>query len=220
MNILRKIISVFTIIVLLSSCTFNATNKDNPEKTEYKVSGLVAGVTDDHLVLDSQLIITGTVKEIGKSKWSNPEFEKDMTRNILQTDIFVEIDKIFKGEPKTDTIAVRINKGEDEKYKIISDGYPDFTIGEKVLLFLSLDESDLKTDENYYVLSGMYQGKFVLNDSSSTTYENCKNKKRVFEIEKLPQLIEELHSKNPNYEEEKAKRQAEIIENNKKLFGE
>lgn len=220
MSKLTKITSAFIIILLLSSCSFNAVKKDESEKMQYKVSGLVAGVTNDYLVLDSQLIVTGAVKEIGKSKWSNPGFEKDMARNILQTDIFVEVDKILKGEPKSDTIAVRINKGEDEKYQLISDGYPDFTIGEKVLLFLSLDESDLKTDEDYYVLSGMYQGKFVPKDNSITTYENCQDKERIFELEELPQIIEKLHLENPNYEEEKAKRQAEIIENNKKMFGE
>ncbi|MBR4030717.1 MAG: hypothetical protein IKJ06_04910 [Clostridia bacterium] len=220
MRKLNKIISVIAVILLLTSCSFNAVKKDEPEKTQYNVSGLVAGVTDDYLVLDSELIVTGTVKEIGKSKWSNPGFEKDMARNILQTDIFVEVDKIFKGEPKSEIIAVRINKGEDEKYQVASDGYPDFSIGEKVLLFLSYDDGDLKTDEDYYVLSGMYQGKFVPKDNLMTTYENCKDKERIFEIEELPQIIEKLHLENPNYEEEKAKRQAEIIENNKKLFGE
>lgn len=50
-----------------------------------------------------------------------------------------------------------------------SEGYPDFAPGEKVVLFLSKDDSDVANpNENYYVLTGMIQGKFVA-DTTSTT---------------------------------------------------
>lgn len=42
---------------------------------------------------------------------------------------------------------------------VSSDGYPDFEVNEKVLLFLSRDDSDIATDEDYYVLTDMRQGK-------------------------------------------------------------
>ena len=47
----------------------------------------------------------------------------------------------------------------------LPDGYPDFEVNEKVLLFLSRDDSDIATDEDYYVLTGMRQGKYDLSES-------------------------------------------------------
>ena len=53
---------------------------------------------------------------------------------------------------------------ESQKIKFISSGYPDFEKEENVLLFLSRDDSDVATDEDYFVLTGMRQGKWNVNN--------------------------------------------------------
>lgn len=190
---------------------------------------------DDMLILDSDLIITGTVEEIGKSKWSNPNFiHGKHIINELKTDIFVGIDEILYGESQTDTVAVRIDGGEDETTVSVSTGYPDFTVGEKVLMFLEHVPPKFAYGEDYYLLVGMNQGvynletSFVIPSSSKTAntdkarYINLErfHEGRVFEIGALKQQIKDEHEKRPNYREERAQKEAETRERNKELFGE
>jgi hypothetical protein len=127
-----------------------------------KVHGSVAHKSKTELIGSSDVIIRGTVKELLPSKWSNPDGEKGPeARNIIQTDIVVGIEQIFKGTPFDSHIKVRVNEGQVENIKWDSEGYPDFNLGEEVILFLSKDDSDLTNpNENYYVLTGMFQGKF------------------------------------------------------------
>lgn len=138
-------------------------------KEEIYISGSIASKTEEELIMDSDLIVKGQVKESLKSKWSNPDaLRGEGVRNILQTDIIINVDEVIDGSIDKKTVAVRINKGEDEKTIVYSDNYPDFDIGENVLLFLARDDSDVKTNEDYYVLTGMRQGKYSLKPSSGT----------------------------------------------------
>lgn len=62
----------------------------------------------------------------------------------------------------TNTTLLRIDKGEDEYTIILDEWIPDFTVDEEVLLFLMRDDSDFKTDEDYYVLSANEQAKYEI----------------------------------------------------------
>ena len=125
---------------------------------------------------------------------------------------------------------VRIDKGEDENTIVSSDGYPDFEVNEKVLLFLSRDDSDIATDEDYYVLTGMRQGKYDLSESENSRSSNTintyissmevDNERDTEVIDELKDKIEKEHNMHPNYSEEQKQRQIEIDNENKKLFGE
>lgn len=135
-----------------------------PKTETIHVDGVIPFKSKTHLVAESELIIQGIVKEKLPSKWSNPNGEKGFAPNIIQTDIIVGINAIFKGTPyDKENVTVRIDKGQIGKTRVISGGYPDFTPGEEVILFLAKDDSDLADlNENYYVLKGMRQGKFSL----------------------------------------------------------
>lgn len=233
----RQIFIFLSVLITIINCSGCETKsqQQQSEKKEIFIDGSIANKPDDLLILDSDLIITGTVKEIGKSKWSNPNFEKGKEiRNIIRTDIYVEVDNFIYGKSSTNTVAVRINKGEDETTIVHSEGYPDFTVGEKVLLFLARERGDVATDEDYYILVGMNQGKYNLEDSGKAEGANMKDsadgakyvnleyptENRTFEIGALKQQIKEEHEKRPNYREERAQKEAEIEERNKELFGE
>ena len=102
-------------------------------------------------------------------------------------------------ESETDTVAVRIGKGED-----------------------------------YYMLVGMNQGKYNLEDSGKAEGANMKDsadgakyvnleypaENRTFEIGALKQQIKDEHEKHSNYREERTRKEAETRERNKELFGE
>ena len=66
-------------------------------------------------------------------------------------------------------LMFEIDKGQVGNMKWNSEGYPDFTTGEEVVMFLSKDDSDVANpNENYYVLTGMKQGEFFLIEKTST----------------------------------------------------
>ncbi len=163
----------FLIALLVVVCVAAAIYKFTAPK-EISVTGTIPYRTEQELILNSDLIVAGKVDKIGEGKWSNPDFEPAEKRNILQTDVFVEIDEILYGEYSREFVAVRIDKGYDPESntKVISDGYPDFEVGEEVLLFLSRDDSDVATEEDYFVLTGMKQGKWNIagNKIASTDY--------------------------------------------------
>lgn len=190
------------------------------KKQEIVVSGIIPHKSETEMYLDSDIIIKGTVKAIKESKWSNENFERGKhIPNILQTDIVVSAEEVLKGTVPSKNVVVRINKGEDKKTIVRSDGYPDFDIGEETVLFLSRDDGDLATEEDYYVLTGMKQGKYILKQSS-TDKNIYFNEENEINIKDISGKIKELEEKYPDYRKIKDEKKKEITERNKKLFGE
>lgn len=182
-----------------------------------EVNGMVPVVTEKELILNSELIVRGTVIELSDAKWSNPDLEEGK-RNILQTDVIVKVDEVISGEYSKDKVTVRMDKGFDDKKKVLvkSDGYPDFTEGESAILFLSSDDSDIATDEDCYVLTGMKNGKITENEVKNKFKINSENDT----VSELKEKIVKEKADNPNWKEDKEQKEVKTIENNKRLFGE
>ncbi len=219
-------ILIIVIITVISFSIFKFFNNEKKEKKVINIEGAIPYRTEYEMILDSDLIITGKVKEIKKSKWSNPDYLLGKhVRNVLQTDVLIDVEKVLDGNFSKNSVIVRIDKGEDENTIVYSEGYPDFVLGEDVLLFLARDDSDIATNEDYYVLTGMRLSKYnLINDSSlaKESEEKIMYKNEVGEL-KLTELIsniEKVKEDKPKYKEEKLKKQEEIIKNNIELFGE
>lgn len=216
---------VFLIVVALAIGISVTNFCINYKPKEIVIEGMIPQLTEQELILNSDLIVTGAVKKIGESKWSNPEFKVVDKRNVLQTDIFVEIDEIIYGEYNNESVTVRIDKGYDKSQKIrfISDGYPDFEKGENVLLFLLRDDSDVATNEDYFVLTGMRQGKWDVNNGeilAKTTDGKEISSFDEFKIEQLKARILTEVNEHPTWKADKLREKEEIRNNNKLLFGE
>lgn len=227
----KSILNIISLMCCLTIMLTATSCGNNSKKEEIVVDGIIPLISESELILRSDLIIEGTVSEIMDSKWSNPNNEKgENFRNILQTDIVVNIDNYLFGERDDNQAIVRIDKGEDENTIVSSDGYPDFEVNEKVLLFLSRDDSDIATDEDYYVLTGMRQGKYDLSESENSRLSNTintyissmevDNERDTEVIDELKDKIEKEHNMHPNYSDEQKQKQIEIDNENKKLFGE
>lgn len=115
--------------------------------------------SQEEIIEDADVIVVGKVKEILESRWSNENYIKgEEVPNILQKDIIVEVDELYRGnlQNKKD-VVVRIEAENEGFYP--SGGYINFSKDEEVLLFLSEDDSILNDgSENYYVLAGGSQG--------------------------------------------------------------
>ncbi len=215
---MKKLVLIFCIAFFATTFlgisqikTFKSDDKSNNKSDDKMViSGKKKKKSLNDLVVESELIVKGTVEELLNSKWTNPN-KKDGIRNTLVKDTKIKINKTFKGKPYNNNyILVRTEGGKTDNLEIISDGYPDFTKGEEIILFLSKDDSDFAiSSENYYVLTGMVQGKFKFN-KNTLKYENYKEN---FDIIKLNNLIE-----NPKPQPNKLTKE-QIEKQNKNFFG-
>ncbi len=227
-NILLLVLCVFSVIAYtsacntkendtISSCLDNELINNGQDINLIEMSGLIPEFTMRDLVCDSDIIIKGTVNTNLDSKWSNEDDVRGKNIiNIIQTDVLIDIDKIFKGNPYNERqIAVRLDKGQIGNTVFKSDRFPDFTEDEEVILFLSIDDSDIANpNENYYVLTGMEQGKFTKSEVDNT----FTSREKEIKLDKLDNIIKEnlrKEKKNPR----KKFTEEEINKNNEELFG-
>ena len=111
----KSILNIISLMCCLTIMLTATSCGNNAKKEEIVVDGIIPLISESELILRSDLIIEGTVSEIMDSKWSNPNNEKgENFRNILQTDIVVNIDNYLFGERDDNQAIVRIDKGEDE----------------------------------------------------------------------------------------------------------
>lgn len=153
-------------------------------------------VTDlNKLMRMSQVILTGTVREIKDSKKVNVKVveESKDTMDYIYTDIVVDVDSYIKRQ-KTDeskTIIVRTDGGCVQNLCYESEDAPSFKVGEKV--FLLLISKDVYTkdigDKHYRVLGGMF-GKFSVSDGYAIR-EKLPKGQRVYKVEDLSKLAKE-----------------------------
>lgn len=168
----RFVLPILMSAAITSGGVIGATNQrldSTANKKHISVAGIMPYVDEDTLIQRSDLIIKGVVSRVYDSKWSNEnQINGEHKRNVLQTDIGIKILDVIKGKPyDNNEVVVRIDKGKTDDTVYESEGYPDFKEGEEVILFLSIDDSDIaEEDENYYVLTGMRQGKFTKDTES------------------------------------------------------
>ena len=221
---MKKKLWVLIIVVLCLGITGIIIYNNRPVK-EVVISGSIAHLTQEELILNSDLIITGTVTKINESQWRHLGNDKDGWVTVLQTDIEIKIDEKIFGEYDSDIAVVRVDKGYDKKTrtKYISDGFPDFYEGESVLMFLSRDDGIMNTGENYFLPTGMIQGKWSF-DKETEKIDNDKTPENYSlegkTIGEMKSEVKEQITKNPNYKEERALKREETRKRNIELFGE
>ena len=221
---MKKKLWVLIIVVLCLGITGIIIYNNRPVK-EVVISGSIAHLTQEELILNSDLIITGTVTKINESKWRHLGNDKDGWVTVLQTDIEIKIDEKIFGEYDSDIAVVRVDKGYDKKTrtKYISDGFPDFYEGESVLMFLSRDDGIMNTGENYFLSTGMIQGKWSY-DKETGKIDNDKSPENYSlegkTIGEMKSEVKEQITKNPNYKEERALKREATRKRNIELFGE
>lgn len=144
------------------------------------ISGTLAYLNFTELNQRSESIVIGTVKEILPSKWNTPDGKRrgDTIENLgeydaMYTDVIISVDKYLKNPLEQKEIRVRIQGGEDEVVKMVSDSEPSFKEGEKVLLYVSKDVSTIFKDfsPEHYLVIGSSLGKFTLTDDGMAVRE-------------------------------------------------
>ncbi|MGE0825455.1 MAG: matrixin family metalloprotease [Candidatus Binatia bacterium] len=109
---------------------------------------LVVPVSDSALARQADAIVIGTIHDF-QSTW-------DDNQQQIVTDITLTIHQVLKGDIRTRRLTIKQPGGTVGDLELWIDGAPQFTPGEKVLLFLSQ-----KSDASLQVLY-LYQGKFAI----------------------------------------------------------
>lgn len=89
----------------------------------------VVMLSDAELIVNSRLIVTGKVTSV-ISAW-------DDTHSMVWTYVEVRVDRLLKGELSEDTIVLKQLGGDVGDSGMRVYGQPDFTAGERVLLYLN-----------------------------------------------------------------------------------
>ena len=133
----------------VSEDTLNSTYEEAYD-LEMTMCILYEPLTDTEMIDRSDLIIEGRVKEILPSQWTTlsgkaPSLSNidDIDENTLFHYVVVEVDGVYKGEVKTDTILIRKMGGTSDNVRLTTT-VPDYYENEKVIIYLveeGFDES-------------------------------------------------------------------------------
>ena len=140
----------------------------------------------DFLARVSPFAIKGTVDDV---VFLPLHYDEVGMGNAL-TAIVINVEKDFNEKYTNDTITVVIQGGETDTTKYVSDSSPEFTIDEKVFVFVAGKEPDSIFGDNYYV-AGLEQGKFNLDEEGMAIN---KDPNRSLTLESLIGIINRIHS--------------------------
>lgn len=193
----------------------------NIPKSPANTANSILARTKTDLLIDSDVIIRGVVKEILPSKLSYPNGSGGIKYD-LSTDISIDIKEIFKGEPYDNSnIVIRESGRKNTFFNVSSLDFTDFTVGEEVLLFLEyVDKSKVDTyqNEKYYMLFGSSQAKYIFdkNEGDARIFKNVYEFEHKFNLSTIKDEIDQA-IKNPKvYTQEEMNEYNRIMESGTK----
>lgn len=105
------------------------------------------------LLTSSAAVVQGTVLDV-RSFWNED-------RTIIISEARIEVQDLVAGEAPA-VVTVRTPGGEVGNYRVEADGFPTFSAGEQVLVYLG-------TDGDAYRVSGHLQGKYRIRTTAKGT---------------------------------------------------
>lgn len=160
-----------------------SSNSGAQQPLTMQMSGIVEELTDDDLEKQSNVIISGTVKEILPSKWNTPNGERPNKSlddldvggtDVIYTDIVIQVDQYLKNPLDSKEVTVRVLGGTVNNDVLEVEDSPNFKQNEKVFLYLVGKESPFE-------VTGLFQGKFQLTDDGM-----ARRPDKVVNVSQLP----------------------------------
>lgn len=157
------------------------------------VSSSIAYLSPDNLTKDSDIVLTGSVKEILPAKWSTSDGKEPLNPIedlgpyvLIYRDVVVSVDEYLKNPLSSDEVTVRTQGGTIGNLTMDAEDEPFFEIGEKVLLYLVEDTYPVTKDlgPDHFVVYGCFQGKFSLTEEGKAV-----SKVETVELEEMLKLL-------------------------------
>ncbi|MGB9927935.1 MAG: hypothetical protein ACPK85_05965 [Methanosarcina sp.] len=130
--------------------------------------------THEELSKYSDTIVIGTVKETLPPKWNtangkqpNKSITELGSENVIYTDIIIDVDEYLKNPLSSKELIVRVIGGSIGNVNMTTHAEPNFSNGEKVLLYLKKDVSPYTKNigPEHFIVTNFYQAKFKLTES-------------------------------------------------------
>ncbi len=146
-------------------------NKSARRRAEYGKAVLESALVSmppEVLAREADSIVVGTVTakvETGLVKF--PALEGEIT----YTDHFIQVDHYLKSPMGQEELLVRTLGGTVEGLSIDAPDEPEFTPGERVVLFLCKDTGELfDLPEEGFTVLGLFQGKYTVIDKGESVW--------------------------------------------------
>lgn len=182
-NITKYGIFLFGVLSLLTLNVLALSNPSN-ENTELENSSnepIDFGIcidfipyTHEELKDNSDTIVMGTVKETLPPRWNTADGKKpnkllnklEYPDDIIYTDIVISVDEYLKNPLSSRELIVRVTGGTVGDFSMTTDADPLFNTSEKVLLYLSKDESSSTGNigPEHFIVTDFYRGKYTLTE--------------------------------------------------------
>lgn len=157
------------------------------------VSSCVVYLSPDNLTKDSDIVLTGSVKEILPAKWSTSDGKEPLNPIedlgldvVIYRDVVVSVDEYLKNSLSSSEVIVRVPGGTIGNFTLDVEDMPSFEPGEKVLLFLGedMDPATEALSPEHFVVYGNFQGKFSLTEDGKAVSEG-----ETVELEEMLKLL-------------------------------
>lgn len=209
----KKLLIALCVCTTISGIGYFLYDNIIPEKKIIS-SALLAPYSQSRLESRAELVVSGKITKINNSKWSNPDKKLGkQLRNDIVTDVSILVNETYKGTSSKE-ITVRTKKGKIGKTTHQNSSDADFIVGEDVLLFLMKDDDMTSaTPEDYYVLTGLHQGKFVKNSNG----DYISPKGISYTSSKIKEQLSNSNTadvKKTDFNETMAKNKGELFESN------
>lgn len=122
-----------------------------PPPNSVQTSSLVIKLSLEDLIAQAGLIVVGTIAS-QKSQWNSEHTQ-------IHTLVTVAVEEWVKGKPRDNEVTIKIAGGQVGEISQRVGNTPTFRTGEKVLVFLTLQ------DDNSTTVVGGWQGKLVIENS-------------------------------------------------------
>lgn len=214
-NITKYGIFLFGVLSLLTLSVLVLSNPSN-ENTELENSSnepIDFGIcidfipyTHEELKDNSDTIVMGTVKEKLPPRWNTADGKKpnkllnkiEYPDDIIYTDIVISVDEYLKNPLSSRELIVRVTGGTVGDFSMTTDADPLFNTSEKVLLYLSKDESSSTGNigPEHFIVTDFYRGKYTLTEDGKAITPD--------ETVTLEELLNAINQTNNNTNETKA----------------
>lgn len=157
------------------------------------VSTLVEYMSPDMLTKESDMILTGSVKEILPATWSTPDGEQPASAledlgqdEVIYRDVVISMDEYLKNSLSSNEVVVRVLGGTVGNLTLDVEDEPSFEIGKDVLLYLVEDTypATKVLGPEHFVICGCFQGKFSLTEDGKAVSEG-----ETVELEEMLKLL-------------------------------
>lgn len=161
----KKLIPILaiTLVVTVAGITFTTNLVSHNDTEVITIHSALPNYSVDYLAKETRHAIIGEVVSITPA---GILIDDAHSSKIVFSDVVIDVEKDLNGEYKDRQITVKIRGGSLDGVQVISDSDPQFSIGERVLIFVGDKEPESIWGDSYYV-AGLELGKYSLSNGKA-----------------------------------------------------